>query len=502
MRKILICLCAIVGYSSYAQVKKVSGKVFEDLNRNGLYDKGEPLLKDVVISNGQDLVLTNKKGEYEVSTLEDTQVFVIKPKGFQSALTVENKVCFYMPYQDLKNKTNHDFPLYQTDESSPLKAVLLGDLQSDVLDDIHHVEKLVVSELVNTPPDLIFPLGDLVFDRLEIFDPLSKSLGLIGSPIYYVVGNHDLNFGKDKAVKDRDISYKEAFGPSYYALEYGEELIIVLNNILPVNDKEYIGKIDEVQKQFLKNVLAHYQDTHDKVKVMMHIPIEFMEDKEEFIDLFSAYKQVFVGVGHTHTQYHKYFDRIDNQAIHQLVAGAVCGAWWQGPHDIEGIPFAMMYDGTWKGYWTLQTAGQYYHLSYKVSGRSEQKQIQVWAPEVKEWDKSLEHLNDGYVYANVFAGDRDTDVQISYDKGATWQKMEYYEGVDPQYTRLIELQKQGRFKNMNISNAVDAKRASKHLWRLCIPSGLAEEPQVIKVKAIDPRYGLNHVENRVLWTPK
>jgi len=501
MRRLLICLSLLVTSVVNAQVKKVEGRVFEDSNQNGQYDKGEPLLKGVTISNGRDLVKTDDKGKYSINTLADYQVFVIKPSSYQSALSKENKVNFYMPYELLGKASTYDFALSKQDESKPLHAVLLGDLQSDVMDDIHHVEKLVVSELVQSPPDLIFPLGDLVFDRLEVFDPLSKSLGLIGSPIYYVVGNHDLNFGKGLTIKDRDSSYKKAFGPSYYALEYGNELIIVLNNIMPVDEKKYVGKIDEVQKVFLKNVLKQYASTHTKVKVMMHIPVEFMEDKAEFVSLFEAYNEVFIGTGHTHTQYHNYYDRAGKTPIHELVAGAVCGAWWQGPHDIEGIPFAMMYDGTWKGYWNLHSEEDSYKLGYKVSGRDQQKQIQVWAPEVKEWDKSLEHLNDGYVYANVFAGDKDTDVQISYD-GVSWQKMDYYEGVDPHYTRFIELQKLGRFKGMNISNFVDAKRKSKHLWRLPIPQGLEKGPQVIKVKAIDPRYGLNHVEYRIMWTPQ
>lgn len=501
MKQLLICLSLLVSSVVSAQVKKVEGKVFEDSNKNGQYDKGEPLLKGITISNGRDLVKTNDKGEYKITALEDYQVFLIKPNNYQSSLSRDNKVNFYMPYESLGKVSTYNFPLYRQDESKPLHAVLLGDLQSDVSDDIHHVEKLVVSELLQSRPDLIFPLGDLVFDRLEVLEPLSKSLGLIGSPIYYVVGNHDLNFGKGLTIKDRDTTYKQVFGPSYYALEYGEELIIVLNNIMPIDEKKYVGKIDEMQKTFLKNVLKQYSTTHKKVKVMMHIPIEFMQDKDEFLTLFDAYEQVFVGTGHTHTQYHNYYDRKDKTAIHELVAGAVCGAWWQGPHDIEGIPFAMMYDGTWKGYWHLYSTPDNYNLKYKASGRDKEKQIQVWAPEVKEWDKSLEHLNDGYVYANVFAGDQNTDVQISYD-GVTWQKMEYYAGVDPHYTRMIELQNSGRFKGMKISNFVDAKRKSKHLWRSSIPEILGDGPQVIRVKANDTKYGLNHIEYRIMWPQK
>ncbi|MGL4583299.1 MAG: metallophosphoesterase N-terminal domain-containing protein [Flavobacterium sp.] len=146
MKRLVVYLMAVMGTSLYAQNKNISGKVFEDVNKNGQYDKGEPLLKDVLISNGQDLVKTNQKGEYKINTMADMQVFIVKPTGYQSSLSKENKVNFYLPYADLGKVNTHDFALYKQDESKPLNAVLLADLQSDVLDDIHHVEKLVISE--------------------------------------------------------------------------------------------------------------------------------------------------------------------------------------------------------------------------------------------------------------------------------------------------------------------------------------------------------------------
>ncbi len=487
-------LCSVFGLlHADAQSVSVRGKVFEDSNRNKVYDLGEPLLSGILLSNGRDLVSTNVQGEYQIEVLADLSVFIIKPSGFQSPLNKDNRVEFFMPIDSIGVQSVYDFPLYKQDESKRSDFVLLGDLQVDVMDDIHHVEKLVVEELAKDPPDLIFPLGDLVFDNLEVFEPLAQSLGLIGAPIYYVAGNHDLNFGKEK-LEQRDDSFKRVFGPSYYALEYGEQLIVVLNNIIPVSDKEYVGGIDARQKVFLEKLLQEFKDR--KITVMMHIPVEFMEDKNDFLEIFAEHPQVFIATGHTHTQYHNYFERKNNPAIHQLVAGAVCGAWWQGPHDIEGIPFAMMYDGTWKGYWHVYNEGGNQQLRYKVSGRSESKQMSIWSPEYKDWDQSLHHLNDNYIYVNVFAADQNTQVEISFDDGP-WSAMQYFEGLDPAYQRLIALQDQGRYKKANTSPMVDAKRNSTHLWRSPLPVGNHKGPGIAKIRVISPNLGLNHIETRV-----
>ncbi|MCP1996381.1 calcineurin-like phosphoesterase family protein [Flavobacterium sp. HSC-61S13] len=487
-------LCCVFGLlKADAQGISVRGKVFEDSNKNKVYDLGEPLLSGVLLSNGRDLVATNAQGEYQIELIPDLSVFIIKPSGFQSPLSKNNKVEFFIPLKQNDAEEIYDFPLYKQEENKRSDFVLLGDLQVDVMDDINHVEKLVVEELAKDPPDLIFPLGDLVFDNLEIFEPLAQSLGLIGAPIYYVAGNHDLNFGREK-LEQRDDSFKRVFGPSYYALEYGEQLIVVLNNIIPISDKEYVGGIDVMQKVFLNKILQEFK--HRKITVMMHIPVEFMEDKNDFLELFAEYPEVFIATGHTHTQYHKYFERKNNPAIHQLVAGAVCGAWWQGPHDIEGIPFAMMYDGTWKGYWHLYTDAGKQQLQYKVSGRSESKQMSIWSPEYKDWDQSLHHLNDQYIYVNVFAADQNTQVEISFDDGP-WSAMHYFEGVDPAYKRLIALQDQGRYNNGKTSSMVDAKRISTHLWRFPVPFKNHNSPGIAKIRAIAKNLGLNHVETRV-----
>lgn len=77
MKRLLVGISLIITSGAWAQGAQVKGRVFEDTNQNRQYDKGEPLLKDVLISNGKDLVVTNAKGEYKINSLGQGQIFLI-----------------------------------------------------------------------------------------------------------------------------------------------------------------------------------------------------------------------------------------------------------------------------------------------------------------------------------------------------------------------------------------------------------------------------------------
>ena len=51
------------------------GVVYNDFNANGIRDSGEEGVADVRVSNGDDIVLTNKDGKYEL--LAETQCATI-----------------------------------------------------------------------------------------------------------------------------------------------------------------------------------------------------------------------------------------------------------------------------------------------------------------------------------------------------------------------------------------------------------------------------------------
>lgn len=499
MYKIVTSIFLLLGYTiCFGQSKnKLSGIVFVDTNENGIHDNNEITLSNVLISNGKEITKTDYKGKYTISKVDGNTVFVIKPIDYISKRNKQNGVLFYVPFDKIKQLQKYNFGLIPNQENKELKVVLLGDTQVDVMDDVHHVGKLVTEELMDKEIDFIVPLGDLSFDNLSIFKPLSETLGLIGAPIFYTIGNHDLNF-KEKAFHDRDKSFEDIFGPSYYAFKYGKQLFLVLNTIYPTNEKEYVGRLDETQKEFIANLIKLEKDNYNSINIFMHIPLEEMEDKDWIITALKPFSNVFIGAGHTHTQYHKYFDREGQEPIHELVAGAVCGSWWQGPHDIDQIPFALMYDGTPKGYWTVGINQTKYSYDYKVSGAPISKQIDITVPKINEWDTTLNVLNDNFIYANVFAADEATKTYISYD-GGNWIEMEKYDGISPNIQKQYYLQSQGKYDGMNISKSPKPETISSHLWRIEKPNNLISGAHSIRIKAFSERINLEASGNAVLW---
>ncbi|MFI0430271.1 calcineurin-like phosphoesterase C-terminal domain-containing protein [Mariniflexile sp. HMF6888] len=497
MKYVIISIVLFFIGDLYAQSQVIKGIVFLDTNENGIFDGGEATLQNIPISNGRDIVLSNAKGAYSIEYVKGNLIFLLKPSGYISKTNKNNIVQSYFNPQKLGTSTNIDFPLYEHPENDKVKVALLGDVQVDVMDDVYHVGKLVAEELIGNKPDFIIPLGDLSFDNLEIFNPLSQVLGLIGTPVFYVIGNHDLNF-KGTEFRDRDLSFETIFGPSYYAFEYGKNLFLVLNDIYPLSNGKYTGKIDEDQLKFIKNLVAIKQQAYESINLAMHIPLEELENKEELIALLQPFKHVFMACGHTHTQYHNYFKRDSLPDIHELVCGAVCGAWWQGAHDIRGIPFSMMNDGTLKGYWLVDIEDEAHTFNYKVSGLDSSKQINIWIPEVNEWDDALNDLNEPYVYANVFAGDENTNVQISFDSGL-YLPMEKYLGIAPELKHFYKLQELGRYQGQKLSKNPLPKTLSHHLWRIKIPDSLGKGAHSINVKASNNKLFLNVRGNRVLW---
>ena len=496
MKQCIKYLLFVVPLVCFGQVNKtIEGVVFVDENANGIYDSGEQLLSNIGVSNGQNIVTTDAKGAYKIEKIQNYPVFLIKPSGYISK--VDNGRRYFFA-SDAENLKDYSFPLYPNKEPDSLQVALLGDPQADIIDDVYHVGKLVVEELVDNKPDFIVPLGDLSFDNLDIFDPLSKTLGLINSPIFYVMGNHDMDYHQE-LISNRDRTFKSFFGPSYYAFEFGEQLFLVLNNIYPTTNKDYVGKIDDMQKEFINHLIELKKDQFETIKIFMHIPVEEMEDKDAFIALFKDFKEVFIATGHTHTQYQKYFNREEGKSqVHELVAGAVCGAWWQGPHDLNGIPFALMYDGTPKGYWFLDTNKASYKLRYKVSGAPFSKQMQITVPENREWDTALNVLNEPYIYANVFSAPPETSVEVSFDENL-WIPMELYNGISPVQKRLYKIQELGRYKNAAIGAIPKPIHQSKHLWRLNIPTNLAKGVHLIKVRAHSKLNNYSISDNAVLW---
>ncbi len=187
---ILLLLCALPLGTLWAQ-NTAKGIVYEDLNGNGKKDKKEKGIANVAVSNGVDIVLTNPKGEYQLSVGDDNVIFIIKPAGYKIALNENNLPQFYYLHKpkgapELKYKgasptgplpASLDFALTSSPESDTFKALVFGDPQPYTLDEIKHFEKGVVQEVAGIK-EVAFglSLGDLVGDNLDLHQAYKEAI--------------------------------------------------------------------------------------------------------------------------------------------------------------------------------------------------------------------------------------------------------------------------------------------------------------------------------------
>ena len=92
---LLALACLVIPGGVHAQSQVAHGVVYHDANKNGVRDTSESPVDGVCVSNGIDIVKTDKTGSYELPVDDDTIVFVIKPRGWMTAIDRQNIPRFY-----------------------------------------------------------------------------------------------------------------------------------------------------------------------------------------------------------------------------------------------------------------------------------------------------------------------------------------------------------------------------------------------------------------------
>ncbi|ULT27029.1 hypothetical protein KUH03_09590 [Sphingobacterium sp. E70] len=120
------------------------GKVFLDVNRNGKLDKNEKGIPSVSVSNGREVVATDKEGNYKLPVGNDNIIFVVKPSGYAVPVDENNHPKFYYIHKvngspaskypgvtaTGKIPASVNFALYQQEEQANFSAFVFGDPQA------------------------------------------------------------------------------------------------------------------------------------------------------------------------------------------------------------------------------------------------------------------------------------------------------------------------------------------------------------------------------------
>jgi len=510
MKKTLFTINLLVLCTGIFAQSTIRGYIYDDLNKNGKRDGREKGVVDVAVSNGKEVVLTDSKGAYQLPLGRDNIVFVVKPAGYEFPLNENNLPEFYYIHKpdgspDLfykgvaataKLPKSVDFALNKSAENDEFTALVFGDPQPYVSEQIEFFRKAIVEDLKqNGKQNAQFgiSLGDLVGDDLNLHPLYQQTINQIQLPWYNVMGNHDMNYDVRKDSLS-DEAFEAHFGPNNYAFNYGKAHFIVLDDILypdPRDGKGYWGGFRQEQLDFLKNDLK-FVDNNKLIVIALHIPLNDKEGGEEafrqedcrqLYDLVKNYPQVLVLSAHTHIQYQAFTGKNEGlerqKPIHEYNVGATCGDWYSGIFNEKGLPITTMRDGTPQGYAFLKVKGNQYVLDYKVVGMPENYKMSIYHAKIVPYKTPSSTYS---VYANIFMASPDDVVEYKIDNGK-WSKMASVNEVDPVYARYVQ-------DWDYIETLVPGRRPSEptnslHLWKAKLPVNLPVGEHRIEVRTTD-----------------
>lgn len=238
------------------------------------------------------------------------------------------------------------------------------------MSDIHYTQKfdapkgfqMLVDTLNQLNPDLVMVGGDIIYDALRVTEKelmgntnaYLKAASKIKAPLYYAVGNHEVF---ELYQKNADTSgllfgkryYEKYFGRRYYSFNHKGWHFMVLDNIYITPDRKYIGKIDSVQLNWIKEDLKTVSG-ETPIVIMMHLPLittlsqwygggtNANDDKVAAVDshrllrLFESKNLRLVLQGHLH--YFEALNILNKTTV--ITAPSVSGKWWRGKqHEVE-----------------------------------------------------------------------------------------------------------------------------------------------------------------------
>lgn len=456
----------------------LSGVIFEDSNRNGIQDKTEKGLRDIPVSNGDTVVLTDALGRYRLPLAGARSVFPILPARY--ALTdsslLRNRLFGSIHFP---NRMPQAWAVAKTRVPSNFKFAAVGDVQVGDLQETGYAAQSIFPELsARKDLDFCIYLGDLVNEKTQLFPVMASLMSATGIPSWTLMGNHDRVFTSDPLLQDS--AFAAVFGPSDYAFNYGNIHFIVLNNNWSNGKRHYRGGYTERQLRFVRNNLR-YVKKGTQLVIAQHIPFEYVKEKQALLDLLRDHKVFFIS-GHTHT-----VARIHTpeKGYQELIAGAVCGNWWIGERDVWGIPSAVMQCGSPRGYFDIAFSGDAYQLKYKIIGGDAEKQMDIWVAgqdTVEQHLPLLQEKSKQLVIANIYAASAATEVMIRID-GGEWTSMAREKTIAPAVMRNIAMNQLKIYPTTYSYRAALRKSDSPHCWTFLLPEDLAKGWHTCEIRA-------------------
>jgi hypothetical protein len=500
------------------------GVVFEDKNGNGIRDQGERPVAGVKVSNGVEVAATDQGGRYALPVSDGTIIFVIKPRNWVVPLDRHHLPQFYYIHKPKGSPENDylfkgvpptgplpdsiDFPLQPSAllEADRFEVIVVADPQPSDLQELAWYAKDTVMEMVGTQAAFAITLGDLVGDKLNLYEFLNEIHAMVGIPWYNLPGNHDINFMSPDDTHANE-TFERVYGPTTYAFQYGRVHFILLDDVvwkgfsglrakdgLPITSN-YEGGLRPDQLAFIRNYVETVPKD-ERIVLAMHIPLEGqgvhrVPQKETLFRILSGHPLTLSLSGHTHLQQHWFFPLPNGGEHHHFNVGTASGSWYRGAPDELSIPNSTMRDGTPNGYAVITFDGPAYSIRYKASRWPSDYQMTIQAPQ----QVTPEDLAKGVqILVNVFNGSEKSVVEMRIGKGNPWRPLERVARPDPFFAEQKALEAECRPKAWR---DLPAPVISSHLWAGELPRDLPSGVQLIEIRTRD-MFGGRHMGRSVI----
>lgn len=406
----------------------------EGNNVYGVVSCGKKGLKDVIVSDGVEVVKTNDKGEYQFkSQKEHKYIFISIPSGYEA---MTEGILPKMHHQLVKNVNEAervDFLLNEAGDQTNHTMLFFGDIhlanRTKDRSQFSNFTSDVNAYLAANPGRKIYAmtLGDMTWElywesnKYAFNEYLLDANAINGLSVFHTIGNHDhdMYYAGDY---DTVTKYKKIIAPTYYSFNVGKVHYVVLDDIECQNtgagtadSRKYVDNIVNQQIKWLIKDLS-YVSTSTPLVITCHAP--FYNDSDngslnnisELEGILSKYDDVHIFSGHTHKMYN--VDNMISKNIYEHNAGAVCATWWWTGNFTTGIHVAQ--DGAPGGYSIVDVADEDFKWQFKGTGRDVSYQFRTY------------DRNEIALTADKFvdSGKSDADKKKFEDAAADWVQID------------------------------------------------------------------------------
>lgn len=297
MRNILIAAGLLTVSAVSAQH---TGRVFVDANRNGVFDKGEATVKDVCVSDGKNVVKTDKDGRFALPGHDRERfIFITTPSGYKTNNAYYRRI--------VKGTSEYDFGILpyaaHVSKNGSHRFVQVSDTEISAPEEHDDWVQNVRDYAANEDVSFIIHTGDICYEPgLNSHIHLMNTENM-NTQMFYCIGNHDLV----KGIYGEEV-FEKNYGPVYYSFDVGSVHYIVT----PMPGGDYRpGYTRNDVYEWLKNDLA-MQPEGKPIMIFNHDILtyddefKFYNDKKEFIDLDAHNLKAWI-YGHWHINHiHKH----------------------------------------------------------------------------------------------------------------------------------------------------------------------------------------------------